>query len=739
MVQFLHRGENDITRHDYARAVLEFRNATQLDPKNAEPVYQLGLAYLAAGDLNQAGAVLLRATQLNPKHEQAQVKVAELMARNGDLISVKEGEKRMLDLLATSPENVDVLNSLALLELRLGKVPDAESHLNHALEKAPGNLKSSEILARLDLERHDPKAAERILRKAVELAPQSQEAANAFGELYSLTDRWAEAEEQFQRSVKIDPQSPQALLHLASAQVHLGHKEQAEHTYRVLSSLPDKQYKHLHAVFLFQEGKRDAAIQELEKIANANHNDRDSRNRLVEAYLAANRGPDAVKILTSALKSNPKDVDALLYRSSVLLASGKDKEAESDLGEVIRYQPDSAQAHYRLAAVYQTRGDKLRQREELVEALKYKPDLWPARAELARSLLWTRAAKNALDVLDATPADQKSNFPILAERNWALLAMEDEQGFQTGVEQGLRLARLPEFLLQDAVARIAKKDYSGAQRSLGEMLSAAPEDSRALTLLGETYLAQKQPEKALQALQDHASKHPSSAAVQQFVGEWLMAAHRPEEARAAFEAAKAVDPNYRGADLALARVDFGEGKLDSARIRLQKILATDRGNIKARLLLAALENKSGDAKAAISEYRKVIDADARNLSALNNLAYLLTDVAGQPDEGLKYAQEARELAPGDIDVEGTIGWAFYRKGLYDTALKYLQEAVSKDAGASSENSVIRQYHLSMAYLRIGDRKRGLASLEAASRVNPKLPEAKLALQVASETAATHAN
>src|SRR5262249_40457946 len=173
--------------------------------------------------------------------------------------------------------------------------------------------------------------------------------------------------------------------------------------------------------------------------------------------------------------------------------------------------------------------------------------------------------------------------------------------------------------------------------------------------------------------------------------------------------------------------------LDSARSTLSKILALEGGNVSARLMLAGLENKSGNYQAAISEYRKVIDVDARNVVALNNLAYLLTNAAGQPDEGLKYAQEARELAPGNVDVEGTIGWAFFRKGLYDSALKYLQEAVSKDGGVSKENAAIRKYHLAMTYFKLGDRKRGIQTLEAAGKMNPNLAEAKIARNMLTET------
>ena len=48
--RFLKRGQAQMAKKDYARAVLEFRSAAQAVPSDPEPYYQWGLASLAAGD-----------------------------------------------------------------------------------------------------------------------------------------------------------------------------------------------------------------------------------------------------------------------------------------------------------------------------------------------------------------------------------------------------------------------------------------------------------------------------------------------------------------------------------------------------------------------------------------------------------------------------------------------------------------------------------------------------------------
>jgi hypothetical protein len=64
------------------------------------------------------------------------------------------------------------------------------------------------------------------------------------------------------------------------------------------------------------------------------------------------------------------------------------------------------------------------------------------------------------------------------------------------------------------------------------------------------------------------------------------------------------------------------------------------------LMLAEVESQAGNPTAAIAQYRKVLEEDSRDIVALNRLAHLLADKANQPDEALKYAQQARSPARG---------------------------------------------------------------------------------------------
>jgi len=157
------------------------------------------------------------------------------------------------------------------------------------------------------------------------------------------------------------------------------------------------------------------------------------------------------------------------------------------------------------------------------------------------------------------------------------------------------------------------------------------------------------------------------------------------------------------------------------------VLGKNDASTAAHLMLAETEWQAGNSGTAIAQYRKVLERDSRNIMALNGLGYLSADQANQPDEVLKYAQQAKELAPQDPAVEDTIGWVYYRKGLYAVAAEHLEAAVAKEPNAR------RRYHLAMAYFKSGDRPRGTVQLNQALKMDATLPEAATAQRMAAET------
>jgi Tfp pilus assembly protein PilF len=120
--------------------------------------------------------------------------------------------------------------------------------------------------------------------------------------------------------------------------------------------------------------------------------------------------------------------------------------------------------------------------------------------------------------------------------------------------------------------------------------------------------------------------------------------------------------------------------------------------------------------------------------ALNNLAFLLAEhgQAQQLDEALKLAQQVRALVPKSGSVDDTMGWVYYKKGIYASAVQQLKDAVLQDEAAHTP-SPLHKYHLAMAYLQNHDQKLGNEELNQALRLNPNLPEAKQAMTLLAQT------
>lgn len=721
--KYMQSGKERLAKKDYGRAMLEFKNAIQATPKNAEAYYQLGLANAAGNDLQTAVNAYRKALELDPKHKMARLRLAQLMAVAGDQYILRDAEGMLSSLLSDSEPTADTLNTLAFTELRLGKPDDAIRRLADATAKFPQELSSSVLLAQVKLASGDGKGAEEALQKLCDNLPRSADAHTILAKFYESQKRPEEAEKQLRQALTLEPNSGPALAELAKLEVSLARNGEAEQICKRLAGFEDNRYQPLYGIFLLQVGRKDEAVKEFERLTKKNPDDRTARTRLVVAYESANRSADAEKILNQALNKNSKDLDALVQRGELFLAAQQYARAEADFSEVMHLRPNSAEIRYLIAKLNQARGALLVYRQGLGEALKLNPKLLVVRLELAESFLASNNSQAALEWLNDTPDSQRDVAAVVVDRNWALWGVGDMAAMRQGIDRGLAQQRSKDLLLQDGLWKLRAGNAAGGRAALEEALKISPQDLRALSALRQSYVDQKQDVRALQKVREYAARQPKSAPVQDFLGVIEVANGDRAQARAAFTAAKMADPQFRLADLYLTQMDALEHRWADAAGRLNSILSTDPGNLTARLWLGNVEIAKGDQKAALEQFRRVVDASPGNAQALNNFAYLLAEYAKQPDQALKFAERAQELAPEKAEYADTRGWILYRKGLYPLAVKQLERA------AARPGNPVWNYHLAMAYAKAGDLKRAKTCLTAALKQNPNAPEAQMARDI----------
>jgi len=720
--KYLQRGKARMERKDYTRAALELKNAVRLAPKNAEARYQLGLAQLAIGDFRGAVDSFRRAVELDPRHTNARVRLAGILAAAGDKEAIQQAEDIAKRGLEITGDNADLMSALAVAEARLGRPEEAEKRFQETLDRFPAHLGAIAGAARMRLARNDIPGAEAVLKKAADLKPPVVPAVVALAELYTLTNRYTEADARFGQALQMEPSSAPALIGLAGLRARQGKREEAESILKRVSALGEGRFRLLYPAFLYGSGKVDQAIAEFRRLLASNPRDREARTQLAGALAHAGRAAEAGALLDEALKSNAKDREALLQRAVLSLAAGKREAAQRDLDQLMRLDNDLPEAHYLQGWLYGERGEFSRAEQEFSEAIKINPGFAAARLQLAELMLRQNKPRSALTVLDAAPEAQRDSAAFLVKRNWALLQAGDMDGARKGLVALKESGGSAEVLTQEGVLKLKAGDHAGARAALDTALRNNPADARAADLLVFSYVSKGEAAAGVEKIGAYAAKAPESAPMQFVLGKALAAAGRAQDARKAFERASALRPQYAAPQFALAELDLRDHAPDSARKRLQAIAASNPRSTAAHLMLGQLEESTGNTSSAIEEFRKVMDLDPNNAAGANNLAYLLVNSGGNIDEALKFAQQAKRLAPENAAVDDTIGWALYNKGLFASAVQYLEPA-------AAQGPAIRKYHLAMAYFKAGEKTRARMTLDAALRIDPNLPEAEMARQL----------
>jgi len=67
-------------------------------------------------------------------------------------------------------------------------------------------------------------------------------------------------------------------------------------------------------------------------------------------------------------------------------------------------------------------------------------------------------------------------------------------------------------------------------------------------------------------------------------------------------------------------------------------------------------------------YQKALDIRANSPLAANNLAYLMVETGDNLDTALSLAQTARRGMSESPNAADTLGWVYYQKGIYRSAI-----------------------------------------------------------------------
>lgn len=400
---------------------------------------------------------------------------------------------------------------------------------------------------------------------------------------------------------------------------------------------------------------------------------------------------DAGEAYTRAIASRVSNAHDLIGRSMVRIAGGNIEGAEDDatqLGRLVRNSPQLAFTRGWIEYVRENYGNAL---ERFQEALSIQPDYTPAsygagiaaaklglnnqaesylaqfvarspRASNGRKILASLYASRGdlagaqemlLPVLQQNPDDEQA-LSLLGSLSYA------ENDFARGTDLFQQVVEANPSsevaFLQLGLGLLAQGQIKQAENALASLRTDPTKDLQAELLLATGEIAEGRGDLALSRAQVLKLNHPDAVEPWYIEGMAHLELGDINSARSALENARERDPNFFPALATLVSVIVKESGPLSAEVLLEDYLVLRPDHLGALLALSDLklqQNRPEDAISLLEKARRAhLDAWRPRLLLARHYR-----VAGNLNQALKMAEEARSLEPTNIAVLAELGHA----------------------------------------------------------------------------------
>ena len=735
--KFFDSGERFFAEGKYREAAIQYANATQIDSRFAEAHYKLSQAYLKLGDSNRAFQELSRTVELTPDNCRAHTDLANMLVtvRNPDgspsLDAFKQA-KIHLDLLRDKqPNNPETHEAWANYYAAQNNLTAAIQEVQQTITLDPNRSESYLLLALLQLRSNLTDQAEASFKKAVQTDSKAMNAQLALGGFYQSHNRLPEAEQQFRHAIDISPKDSAPRAALVRLLMQEGKRDDAEsflrQTKRDLSDNPEG-YRML-GDYYFAIGDLDKAVPEYASLHNDHPKDLLVKKNYIQLLILKNRLDEAAKLNNEVLKSTPHDVEALVYKGEIQLRRNDATGAVESLQSALRNDSNSAIAHYQLGLAYSQQRDLHRAESEWREAVRLKPDL----TEAQRLIAGLEISRGEVDAVMQTAEQIIQAQPYSADgyliRSLAQLARQRYAAAQKDAEEAMNRApqsATPYFQLGNV--QLTQKHFPEAEKFYQQALDKDPSSAESLSGLMNTYVAQKQYDKAIAAANAQIAKSPNTSNFYDLLGTALFDGKKDYAgADAALRKAIALDKNNIDALEKLGKVQIQQGSVDQALATYLQAANDNPREVRFYILAGELYETKHNWDQAKAMYQQALTISPDHPLASNNLAYVLLEQGGNVDVAMGMAQTARRGMPNSPNAADTLGWAFYHKGIYRSAISQFQEALRLNEKAGAPDDAVLHYHLGVAYQKANQLSQARQQLEKALKLKPDHAEARKAL------------
>jgi len=757
--QHVARGQALLKDKKFQEASLEFRNALQIDEKLADAHWGLANAYEGLQRYQEAFEEMKQVAILDANNLDVRVRLGNyyLMGGKQSPTAVSEAERLAKEVLQKDGNHIEGHILMGSVLFAQDHKPEAFAELKRAIEIDPKRVESYLSLARFHAQSNDPTTAESIYQRAISVNGSSALAHYEYGKFLVQIKRLDNAETEFQKAVQVDGANREARFILASFYLVNRQFPKAEEAYKALAELDkDKpEGRSVLADFYSATGRVDEAMAIYKEVVEKSPDYTSARYRLAEAMLVRGDADGAKNEIANILKKDAKDRQAMILRARIGMQSGEPndlKAAIEDLREVLKQEPNSRAALYFIADANFRLGQMDQARSFAGDLERNYPDYLAGKLMLVRIELASGDAKSALQsatqlqerLAKASP-DRDTSPQMLADlqantmvaHGSAALQLRDAKTARKDFLAALAAApRSTDIYVNLASVALAENKADEAISFYNSALGIDSANFNSLRGLITIYAAQSKIDQAHARIDQALASQPNNASLHFLKGQVYGFERNAQGAEAEFRRALEIDSNYLAAYSALGALFVNTNQQDRAIAEYQKIVERRPDNAAAYTLIGMLEMNRQNFDAAVDYFRKAVAKDGNSVFAANNLAWIYAVYGkGNLDEAVRLAQGAVQASPGVPSFSDTLGWVYYKKGLYGAATEQLQKAVSVDeAAARSTNGVASptyRFHLGVALAAKGDKAGARREIEAALRLSEKtnFPEVEEARKV----------
>lgn len=722
--KYLESGQRYFAKGRYREAAIQFANAIQVDPKYADAHYALAKADLRLQKWNLANREMARVIELQPQNFQAHLDALNLLIAARDFA---EAQPHADLLLAQQPSNPQVHVAVADLQASQGKLADAVKEIQAAITLSPTQWEPYLTLAALQVEMEQLDLAGGNLEKAVRFGPGVTNTHMALGDYYRSQNRYAESEKQFLDALNCDPSDPNPYSALVRLYMLEGNRNKAETLLKDSST----QFRsnpagyRLLADFYVASGDLDKASAEYTSLNRDHPEDLRVKKNYVKLLILQSRLDGARQLNDEILKRSPGDTDALIFRGEIQTRDGHASNGIETLQMAIKNEPQSGLAHYYLAMALETNGEIAQAESELQKAVQLQPDLSDAYKSLALTSLREGDIRELEQAADHIITLEPSTPDGYLFRSVAYLSRRQFSAAEKDVLQAIDLApRKPQVYVQLGNLRFTQRELAEAKKAYEQALAFDASSADAFNGVINVYLVEKRSNEAVLFAKSQITKAPTQSAFYDSLGSLIFDYQRDiPDAEVAFQKAIEIDKHNTDAVRKLGQLEAAKGSFENAVSLYESSLKDNPNDFGFYILLGELYESKSNWEKAKEMYQKVLDMRPSNPLASNNLAYVMLQTGGNVDTALNLAQTARRGMPDSPNAADTLGWAFFRKGIFESAIVQFQDALKLDRKNRLPESATVHYHLALAYEQIGQEVLAKEHFQRVLVINPNYSEA----------------